>query len=412
MSRLDGLYLPLFLVSLLVWFGLSVYVLLDRWSYDRRERRLQQALEVLCGPGLQGLEPAAWQAAVERVLLDLPPSLRGRLLLDPALPAAVAEAFSRGQVARRGLDRLLREASATAGERAKWKRLAAFTVLARLRHPEAHVRLGAALQDPDPDVAGTAVALLGSLQDPPAAEILVAALPAGTFPASRIAAQLDAFPAWIAPMLRPLLSAASVTARYWAALLLARFADEPGLEPELARLCADPEPAVRKAAVQSLAGHSGAEARAALEARLGDPVGYVRAHALRALAAFGAGAPAARIAAALGDPDWTVRHAAREALVGLGEPALAATAAVLAAEDKFARNGAAEVLQDLGFLERWAAEALADPGGEAAGRLAGLLRAGGSGMLQVALDHPDPQRRTGLAALLEARGLRLEGQAP
>lgn len=403
MNRLDSLFLPLFLAFLALWAGFSLYVLLNRVVYESHQRRRLQALNALRSPQLAALPEAERTRKVQAVLDALPASMQERLLADPEMPADVVEAFAAGQIARRGLARLLRDATEPSGLRGKWRRISAMVMLTRIGHDRARAVLERALHDPDPDLADAAVTLLGHLGDAAAAELLVAALTGSTASPSRIATQLEGFPPAIAPILRPLLQSFSARERYWAAALLAKLDPSPETARELKWLCKDDDANVRKVAVQGLGGLGGEGATQAALALVEDPVPFVRAHALRALGELGAVDGAARIAQALGDRDWWVRLAAKESLVKLGEPAWPAVSAQLEAEDGFARNGAAEVLQNQGLLDRWAAEALREPQCGAAERLARALRAGGEGMLEATLEHPDPSTRDRLRALLQDR---------
>jgi len=53
----------------------------------------------------------------------------------------------------------------------------------------------------------------------------------------------------------------------------------------------------------------------------------------------------------LADERWWVRTAAKDSLRGMGPDAVPSLLSVLGHEDRFARNGAAEVLQDTGFVD-------------------------------------------------------------
>ena len=53
----------------------------------------------------------------------------------------------------------------------------------------------------------------------------------------------------------------------------------------------------------------------------------------------------------LADERWWVRTAAKDALRGMGTDAVPSLLSILAHDDPFARNGAAEVLQDIGFVD-------------------------------------------------------------
>src|SRR5204862_1165313 len=77
------------------------------------------------------------------------------------------------------------------------------------------------------------------------------------------------------------------------------------------------------------------------------------------------------IARMLGDERWWVRTAAKDALEGLGRAAVPALVPVLSSPDGFARNGAAEVLQDVGLVDHLALEEPRSP------LLARIYEAGG-----------------------------------
>jgi HEAT repeat protein len=119
-------------------------------------------------------------------------------------------------------------------------------------------------------------------------------------------------------------------------------------------LLADDDPSVRRAALEAVGVR---RERAALPGVLGllrDPTMYVRAHACRAAGRLGGAEIADRIVPLLGDREWWVRAAAKDTLRSFGPDALDALLPVLRAEDRFARNGAAEILQDIGVLDRLA----------------------------------------------------------
>src|SRR3990172_1830819 len=74
-----------------------------------------------------------------------------------------------------------------------------------------------------------------------------------------------------------------------------------------------------------------------------------------------AGAAAPTITRLLADERWWVRTAAKDALRGFGTDAVPSLLSVLSHSDQFARNGAAEVLQDVGFVDFLAADNPSSP---------------------------------------------------
>ena len=134
-------------------------------------------------------------------------------------------------------------------------------------------------------------------------------------------------------------------------MLLARHKTSPGLERDLSALTGDPAPLVRRAAVASLTRLNVAEGVKAATVLLADPVWYVRAHAARAVGAAEDPEYAHLVAPLLADREWWVRTAAKDALQRMGSEVWSSLVPFLDHADEFARNGAAEVLQNVGILD-------------------------------------------------------------
>jgi HEAT repeat protein len=219
--------------------------------------------------------------------------------------------------------------------------------------------LHAALKDPDEDIVEAAVVTLGGIRKHAAAALLVDELRHGG--GSRVATQLDQFPLEIPQLLLPLLRDWDAQARYWGVKLLARYRNLPGLPLEIATLGGDDDPGVRAAVAETLGTIGGPAAIAIALPLLDDPVPFVRAHAARALGAQGRPELAAIVARLLGDEEWWVRTGAKQALTTLGPDATEYVLPHLESPDEFARNGAAEVLQNTGAADELVARLLADP---------------------------------------------------
>ncbi len=255
----------------------------------------------------------------------------------------------------REVDRLLRRALGhPRTEWGRWRRISALNRLARMKHPSTPHVLYHALWGPDLEVAGAAIRSLGALGDLWAIELLVAALRDGRVPRSRVAAQLERLAPEPGYLLLPLLRDPDPAVRFWGATLISPY--EALGEADLVDLTRDEDPNVRAAAVEALGHRSGEEAAAASIALLDDPAWFVRVHAARS-AGHVAGAEAAlTIAGLLADERWWVRSAAKDALRGIGGEAIPALVSTLTSADGFARNGAAEVLQDIGLVDHLALE--------------------------------------------------------
>jgi hypothetical protein len=258
-------------------------------------------------------------------------------------------------LSEREAGRLLRRAGRRPRtEWGRWRRVSALTRLARAHHPAAARLLQPALADRDQRVATAAIRSLGDLGDGWAIDVLVSALRSGIVPRSRVAAELERLVPVPGPRFVPLLRDLNPAVRFWAATLL-------GPYPELGRerlmaLTWDPDPNVRAAAVETLGSRSGHAVSAAILARLDDSAWFVRVHAARAAGhVLGVGA-APSLSGLLADEQWWVRSAAKDAFRSMGPDAVPALLSVLAHPDSFARNGAAEVLQDIGFVDMLALE--------------------------------------------------------
>lgn len=362
-TEASRLLLSGFVATLIVWIGLSTFVVINRLLYDRRERRLIGIARELSNPSLMALPNGDRSPSIRRILAGLTRRAVYRMIASTSLPTTVTEMCAAYALDRWGLSQMIRDAAAHRRRR-KWRRISALFAVGHIRAAEAHDLLGAAVFDPDPEVADAAIVVLHRLGDRPAAEILVAALRRGTFSRSRIATQLDQFPIAIDDLLRPLLADPQSRVRYWATSLLARYARVPGLAAEIVALTKDSNPPVRKAAIETLGAMSDSVAIPVAVGMLDDSVAYVRSAAISTIARHGAlaldparrRALAASIAPSMADAEWEVRLSAKESLVALGPSTWREVAVHLESSDAFARNGAAEVLQNLGLLDRTVGE--------------------------------------------------------
>lgn len=331
-------------VSAAAWAALGMHVL----AVERRRRDSRR----LVGDAIAALDAhadlpigdrlARAHASLDRLSREMVMWAAGdRATSSPAFEALVVY-FTR----RWGMERLVQEASRHWTSRGKWRRMAGLRILARRGHPRLIELLDEAVRDADPELSSQALTLLGDLDDERAVEVLVKALRSGLLSPPQVAAHLDRTPASTAGPLRALLTDSDPLMRQWAARLLDRYAATHHLA-----LAHDPDPGVRKAAVESLGSSATELARQTAAALLDDPVPYVRAKAARALGEMDASEHAFHIAKLLGDGDWWVRKAAKEALEAMGNDVWPVLMRCLNDPDRFVRNGAAEVFQNLGVLD-------------------------------------------------------------
>jgi HEAT repeat protein len=269
-------------------------------------------------------------------------------------------------------------------EAGKWRRIGALRTLVRARHPRSQSLLRRAIRDGDPDIAGAAARALGELGTEWAIDELVGALRRGDYPRSRIAAQLERFRPTVGARLVPLLGDRHGAVRFWAATLLAQ-CPEDGRE-ELVLATQDTDANVRAAAVEALGTRRDRAALAVVRPRLLDEAWFVRVHACRAVGELGTLDEASRVARLLGDPWWWVRAAAKDALRSQGIAIAGALIPLLDDGDGFVRNGAAEVLQDVGFVDALVT------GGRDAALLERIFTAGGETMRAAALRRAGTRR--------------------
>jgi len=337
--------------------------------------------------------------------------LRVALALPERSPAT--EIFARSATTCHDLAWFVEQASAWRGPRANWRRIAALRLLAYQGYSGIVPLLGQAVSDHDSEVVGAAIAILGRIPDMKAAELLVTAIKTGQYALSRIATYLDQFPIPIPHLLRPLLHHPDAGVRYWGVMLLARYKSAPGLERELSVLTGDPAPLVRRAAVASLTRINVAEGVNAAKAMLEDPVWYVRARAVRAIGDAEDPELASVVAPLLADREWWVRTAAKDALQRMGSEVWVSLVPYLDHRDAFARNGAAEVLQNVGILDSLVVleAATIRPSPAKIELLRKITAAGGTRMAGALLDRVDASSRARVRDLLATLGLELAGVA-
>lgn len=337
--------------ALLLWIGLAIHVFAVERRRAGARALLASALGTLQRDDVRRLTVEERAALLVDPFLGASRELIMRAAADRETPDEAFDPLAHYLAQRWGQDGLLRDASGHRSERDKWRRTAALKILCRSHHPERMNMLARAVEQQDAEVASVALALLGSSRDSRALDILFEALRSQRHPASRVAAHIEQSPLPIVDRLEPLLGDRDPVMRLWGATLMARCPDDHP-EAELALLTQDPDPRVRKAAVQSLGTIGGGQTAVDCALRLlTDPEPYVRAHAARALGELGRTDAAGDVAGLLGDADWWARLAARETLELMGADVWPVLMRRLEDGDRFVRNGAAEVLQNIGVLD-------------------------------------------------------------
>jgi hypothetical protein len=387
------------LISTVLYLLTASAIIISRLGYERRRRLISQIEN-----GIE-CQPTDDSAA----FAGLSPADVKHLAFGHSASRTVNEAIARFLVRSFGSERLAGTAVHKKWPGSRWKRIAAFRVLAFAQPAGALPILEFTLDDPDPEVAAASATTLGSMKEIAAARMLVDGFERGQLPASRIATFLHRFAADIPELLRPLFHSPAVSARYWAAVLSRRYSRVSWISEELTALVEDPDPTVRKAALQSL-GIIRAPAAKAVHSALKDPVWYVRAHAARALGRIGALQYASDIAELLADREWWVRQAAKEALINFGGDAEGVVLGCLSHSDRFARNSAAEILQNTGGFERLLTEEISGrPDGTGRRKVLALLcNAAGQRMTNAVVERLPETFQKLARGFIDSIGLREE----
>ena len=112
------------------------------------------------------------------------------------------------------------------------------------------------------------------------------------------------------------------------------------------------------------------------------------------------------VASLLADREWWVRYGAKVSLETMGSQVIPHILPFLKHQDRFARNGAAEVLQNLEYFERLLAEELLGPSQpERLTILEQLAQAGGMRMTEAMIDRLPPEVRRQASSLLSSIGI-------
>lgn len=409
----DTFLIVALLAVVATWAALSSYVLLVQHRRDGARATVESALAALAGQAAARLPAAERVDNIRRFLKDASRELIMAAATDPDTPPAAADTLAAYLMDRWGSDVLERDAGPHRSRREKWRRMKALQLLTRSDAPRSIELLADAVRGDDSDVATVALSLLGTSENPQAADVLFDALKHRTHPASRVAVQIDRSPQHLAARLMPLLHDGDAVVRLWAATLLGRYIDVDGAERELANAAEDDDPRVRKAAVQSL-GQIGESLAAVTALRLlNDPVPYVRATAARAIGRLDREDLAEDVAALLGDSDWWVRFAAKECLESMGADVWPVLARALDHSDRFVRNGAAEVFQNLGVLDSFIVmEAASDnPAPNKIAMLRRIASAGGVRLTDSLVERAGPTLGPRVRDLLSVIGLQDVGAA-
>jgi HEAT repeat protein len=244
----------------------------------------------------------------------------------------------------------------------KAARLRALTIIVRSDSPRAIGLLRAAMAEEDMSIVASAVRLTSELPTRTADILLLDVLVEGRHPRSRTATELEPRSARIRSELLALAAHPDAGLRFWAVTLLGREPKDAAVASALALRASDLDPSVRAAAAEALGKVEPEVSEPILRRLLEDSVFYVRAHAARGAGAAKIDQLAGDLVPLLADTNWWVRAAAKESLLALGAEGFRAAVVALEHEDRFARDGALEIVVGSDHLhDLLAAAGLGDP---------------------------------------------------
>ena len=318
------------------WIVLSAWVLVERALHDRLEEQSR-------------LDAAAFDAG----RLDLGSIARRRLLrLALGRDSAAARAAA-GVVLAADEAGVLSRARMPGNDNG---RLRALTILVRGELPYAVGLIRRAVREGDVALNTSLLRLAAELKPAVADTLMLDILVVGAHPRSRTATELEPRTSRLLHELSALASHDDPALRYWAIMLLRDETGEAAAALAVTSRAGDRDANVRAAVAEALGGIEVRSARPLLRKLLRDETFFVRAHAARAVASTRDGALAAELRPLLADLNWWVRAAAKEALLQLGDDGLDVARATLDDNDRFARDGALEIILSSGRLHELVAE--------------------------------------------------------
>jgi HEAT repeat protein len=251
-----------------------------------------------------------------------------------------------------GISRSIAEVGAPTAGRGpgRWKRASALLAIGELKLDE-HDALVRGLDDGDEDVAYVAAEALARLDTPQGARAIFERIGGQSqLLDSRLASLVEAMSCDVKAVLCEALRSRNANIVYWALNLAARKCEVELVEAVRPHLCAE-NANVRAAACECVGELKLKLTDAWLAPLLRDEVWYVQCHAAKALGAMQAEWAAEEISNLLFSPHWWVRQNATQALSDLGSVSEPLAEKVLRSDDRYARNGAVEVLAHLGWAE-------------------------------------------------------------
>ena len=390
-------FILLAVVILLGAFACYLLVRILRVYFKARRLEMMRGYETIIYAALQKLSP---QVTLQSLLPDADPKALEEVLLrmgdegTDVWKGKIAELYE--------LSGFTAARTRQLHSRLKSRRSDAARRLGRVGDPRVVPELRVLLQDPGEEVREAALFALGRIGTRDALESMLDALESGDrWSQEKVAEAVEEAGDESRRMLVGLLRDGNTLRRAFAAEVMGTVGGaEEAVYVEEA--LTDEEVDVRARAADSLGRMRHRPARPALLQALGDPSWEVRAQAAKALGKIGDPQDVLRMAQALSDREWWVRNNAAAALREMGEAGESPLVEMLWDEDRFARETAAQALEEGSMVERLVKEMQEgeiDP--EAARIIHRLAEIGSTGtIVQVLSDLSDMKAKRSLVALL------------
>lgn len=377
----------------------AVYLFIRIFRLFRKARRLEMMrnYETILYAALSKLSSAR---TLETLLPDPDPGVLEDVLLR--MGDEGAEGWKEKVIELYGLAGFTEKRLAQLRSRSGRRRADAARRLGRICDPSAVSALKELLEDGEEEVREAALFALGRIGTPDALRAMLEGLDHDDrWTQEKLAEVVEEAGDETRRILAELLRDPDPARRTFAAEVMGRVggADEAAL---LERALGDEELDVRARAADSLGRLQSRPSRQALLRALEDPAWEVRAQAAKALGRIGEGEDAPRLAAALRDREWWVRNNAAAALREMGEAGEASLVEALWDGDRFARETAAQALEEGGQVERLVEQLEGGGAGAEAERvLLRLAELGCTGtMVQVLRGLPKGEAKARLSSML------------
>lgn len=344
----EFLFLALLAVVVLL-AAFSVYLFVRILRVYRKARRLEvmRGYETIMYAALQKLSP---RETLDALLPDHDPRVLEDVLLR--MGDEGAEGWKDKVVELYGLAGFTRKRVEQLRSPRRGRRSDAARRLGRICDPGAVPALRGLLGDKEEEVREAALYALGRIGTLEALEAMLEALERGNrWTQEKIAEVIQEAGDESIAVLVDLLRDPNPARRAFAAEVIGGVAgaDEVGY---LAEALMDDDLDVRARAADSLGKLRHPSSRPSLLLALEDPQWEVRAQAAKALGRIGEEEDAPRLAEKLRDPQWWVRNNAAAALREMGESGEGSLVGALWDEDRFAREAAAQALEEGSLVER------------------------------------------------------------